>query len=234
MGTRPWHRGRRVAPLNVPPPRLHLVTDDDVLGRPGFVAAAESVLAVCGSDAALHLRGHATSAAVLYALAEVLASAALRTGAWLLINDRVDIAMAVRANGVQLGLASVPLADARVLLGAGARIGYSAHSAEEALWAESHGADFVLVGTIYASASHPGLKPAGPTLLVQAVEDTRVPVIAIGGVTPGRVAEVAGTGAHGIAALGGVWHAADPTTAAVAYLTAVKQSWPTAGREGEP
>lgn len=216
------------------PPRLHLVTDDDVLGQPDFVAAAESVLAVCGPAAALHLRGHATSAAVLHALAEVLASAALRTGAWLLINDRVDIAMAVRANGVQLGLASIPMQDARVLLGTGARIGYSAHGAAEALWAESHGADFVLVGTIYASASHPGRTPAGPTLLVQAVEDTRVPVIAIGGVTPGRVADVAGTGAHGFAALGGFWHAADPATAAAEYLAAVKHAWPLAGREESP
>ncbi|MGH7464127.1 MAG: thiamine phosphate synthase, partial [Longimicrobiales bacterium] len=80
-------------------PRLHLVTDDAVLADAGFPELAEAVLDSCGRRAALHVRGHRTTGARLYALGERLRAAALRTGAWLLVNDRVDIALALRANG---------------------------------------------------------------------------------------------------------------------------------------
>jgi thiamine-phosphate diphosphorylase len=203
-------------------PRLHLVTDDAVLADPAFSATAEAVLAVCGPAAALHLRGHATAAATRYRIGADLSAAALRTGSWLLINDRVDIAMAVRANGVQLGAASMPIADARLLLGAGAGIGYSAHGALEALEAETDGADFILAGTIYGSGSHPGREPAGPGRIEACVARVALPVLAIGGITPGRVAAVVAAGAHGVAVLGGVWHADDATAAAADYLAALR------------
>jgi thiamine-phosphate diphosphorylase len=213
-------------------PRLHLVTSDDVLAAPGFADAAEAVLEACGSGAALHLRGHATPGSRLHTLGERLAAAALRSGSWLLVNDRVDVAMAVRANGVQLGASSLPVADARALLGAGARIGYSAHSALEVLQAETDGADFALVGTIYASASHPGREPAGVALLAECTERGRLPVIAIGGMTPERVGETAAAGAWGVAVLGGVWSAALPDVAAARYLDAVRSEFAdTAGEE---
>jgi hypothetical protein len=92
-------------------PRLHVVTDDEVLARPACRAGGGGAGGVRPA-VALHLRGHGTSAAVRHALAMRLAAAALRTGAWLLVNDRIDIAMTVRANGVQLGAASLPVPDA--------------------------------------------------------------------------------------------------------------------------
>jgi thiamine-phosphate diphosphorylase len=207
-------------------PRLHLVTDDDVLAQPSFAATAEAVLARCGPEAALHLRGHGTTAAARFALGERLAAAALRTGAWLLVNDRVDIAMAVRANGVQLGVRSLPVRDARALLGAGARIGFSVHSALEALDAVSDGADFVVMGTIYASLSHPGELPVGPASLQECARRAGVPVIAIGGISAERVAEVTAAGAHGIAVLSAVWHAPDPPRAAEGLVAALRAAHP--------
>jgi thiazole tautomerase (transcriptional regulator TenI) len=212
-------------------PRLHLVTDDRVLGDPAFAARAGDVLAACGGDVAIHLRGRGTSAAVRCALGHELAAAALRTGAWLLVNDRVDIAMAVRANGVQLGAASLPVSDARALLGAGARIGYSAHAPLECAQAAADGADFVVAGTIWDSASHPGRQGGGAPFLRSCAERTPLPLLAIGGVTPERVSEAAGAGAWGVAVLGGVWHAGDAAAAAVEYLEQVRTAWPAAPQE---
>jgi thiamine-phosphate diphosphorylase len=203
------------------PPRLHLVTDDAVLALPDFQERATAVLEHCGRRAALHLRGHATTAARRHALGTALAAAAVRTGAWLLVNDRADIAMAIRANGVQLGAASLPIGDARALLGAGARIGYSAHGALEVVQAEVDGADFTLVGTIFESASHPGRDPAGTDLLQDCRDRCGLPLIAIGGMTPGRVAAAVHAGACGVAVLGGIWYADDPVHAAAQYIAAL-------------
>jgi thiamine-phosphate diphosphorylase len=205
-------------------PQLHVVTDDAVLAEADFVGRAADVLAACGQRLALHLRGHATPAAALHALAGTLAVAALRSGSWLLINDRVDIAMAVRANGVQLGAAGLPIADVRALLGR-APIGYSAHGTLEAVQAAGDGADFVVMGTIYRSASHVDRTPAGLERLADCAARTAVPVLAIGGVTADRVAAAAEAGAAGVAVLGGVWRSEDPVAAALAYLEAIRDAY---------
>jgi thiamine-phosphate diphosphorylase len=209
------------------------VTDDAVLADPAFLPAAQAVLAVCGRAAALHLRGHASSAALLYALGTHLCELGLRTGGWLMVNDRVDVAMAVRANGVQLGMRSMPVADARALLGAGARIGCSVHAPLEAAQARTDGADLVLAGTIYGSPTHPGRPPAGPRLVEECAARSGLPVVAIGGVTPERVAELARAGAHGVAVLGAVWHADDPAGAARRLVEALRQAYADSGEEQE-
>jgi thiazole tautomerase (transcriptional regulator TenI) len=210
-------------------PRLHIVTDDAVLARPSFVTGASAILAACGSDVALHVRGHATSGAQLYDVAAELATAALRSGSWLLVNDRIDVAMAVRANGVQLGLRSLAISDARRLLGAGAQIGYSAHAAAEVALAGAHGADFALLGNIYETRSHERRAPLGVEALRDIARHSPVPVIAIGGVTPPRAVELARSGAHGVAVLGGIWHASDVHDAAMQYLTALRGAWQESG-----
>lgn len=208
-----------------PLPRLHFVTDDAVLADPSFTDVAERVLETCGAGVALHIRGRVTSGAHLHALAERLRRAAVGSGAWLLVNDRIDIAMAVRANGVQLGSRSLSVSDARALLGDAACIGRSTHGVQDAARAQSDGADFVLLGTIYDSASHPGQPAAGTGLVRDAVERTTLPVIAIGGIMPDRIAKIAGAGAYGAAVLGGVWRAADPPAAAAAYTQAARAGW---------
>jgi thiamine-phosphate pyrophosphorylase len=207
----------------MPLPRLHLVTDDDVLRDEQFLGRARAVLECCGTDVALHLRGHATTGRVLHALGEQLAALALRSGAVLFVNDRIDIAMAIRANGVQLGARSLPLHDARHLLGHGAWIGYSAHAPLEAGRAADEGADFVLLGTIFYSARH-GV-PLGSERLEECVRSAGVPVLAIGGITSARIAPVSATGAYGVAVVGGVWHAADAAAAAAEYVAEIRASY---------
>jgi thiamine-phosphate diphosphorylase len=206
-------------------PRLHLVTDAAVLRTSGFADVAAAVLERCGARVALQVRGHGAGGAELYGIAEPLAVAALRAGAWLLINDRIDIAMAVRANGVQLGSRSLAVPDARALMGAGARIGVSVHGVAEVVQAEVDGADFVVLGSIHETASHPGQPALGLAAVTGAVQSSSLPVIAIGGITAARVAAAARAGAHGVAVLSGVWRATDPAAAAAEYVAAVSEAW---------
>lgn len=203
-------------------PRLHLVTDDAVLANPEFDVRARNAIEAGGARVALHLRGHGTSTARLYEHAAALQPVCARLGARLLVNDRVDVALACDADGVQLGLGSLPVADARTLVGGQRLIGYSAHAAEEAAGALAAGADFVLLGSVWPTTSHPDRTPAGlDAVRATAAAAAGAPVIAIGGVTPERVADAAGADAHGVAVLSGVWRAADVVAAVTMYLDAL-------------
>lgn len=201
-------------------PLLHVVTDDAVLARGDFLAHAERVLAAGSAGVALHLRGPTTSAARLYELGAALRGPARTAGALLLANDRVDLALAADLDGVHLPERSLPAAVARGLLPAGALIGASVHSPEGAHDA-ADGADYLLVGTVYATPSHPGRTGSGPEGLARVRAAVRLPLFAIGGVTPGRVPELRAAGAAGVAVLGGVWSASDPAAAVARYLEAL-------------
>lgn len=204
-------------------PRLHLVTDDDVLRRPDFSATARSILARHGSAVALHLRGHGLGGGELYRLGSELVPVADETGAILLVNDRVDVALALGAAGAQLGRRSIPLAAARGLLGPERWLGYSAHDPAELPSAAAGGADYIVYGTIFPSATHPGEATAGVEGVREAASRATVPIIAIGGMTPERVPEVRAAGAYGVAVLGGVWSATRPLDAVGAFLTVLEE-----------
>ena len=194
-------------------PQLHLVTDDVVLQQPNFIAVATELLLVLQRRMALHLRGRSTSAQTLFRIASELIPRAQTVGAALIVNDRVDIALTAGATGVQLGVRSLPIPAVRELSGT-LQIGYSAHSAAEAAQAERDGANFLFAGSIYPTASHPGVVPGGLPLLESCVAACGQPVVAIGGVTHQRVPEVMRTGAYGIAVIRAVWEAPDPVQAA--------------------
>ena len=133
-----------------------------------------------------------------------------------IVSARPDIARAAGAHGVQLGAGDLSVADARVVFGSG-WIGRSVHGLEEARAAVGEGADFLLVGTVFESQTHPGQHPLGLPVLA-AIARLGLPVIAIGGVTPERAASVRDAGAWGVAAITALWHAADPYAAATALL----------------
>lgn len=204
-------------------PILHVVTDDIVLARADFVAVARALLETGGHGLAFHLRGHATSSRRLHELGSALAQAAAASGTALLVNDRIDVALTVGAAGVQLGRRSIAVELARSLVGA-RMIGYSAHSAEDAAHAERSGTDFVILGTIYPTASHPSAEASGPGLVRETADRVSGPVIAIGGVTPDRAVEVVAAGAYGAAVLGGVWSAEDPVASAREYLSVLARA----------
>ncbi|MFL5385352.1 MAG: thiamine phosphate synthase [Longimicrobiaceae bacterium] len=203
-------------------PLLHAVTDDAVVARAGFAERAEEVLAAGGSRLALHLRAHAASGRALHGLAARLAARAGETGSLLLVNDRVDVALAAGAHGVQLGRRSLSVADAR-RLGGGMLLGASVHAVEEGGEAAEAGADFLVAGAVYPTATHPGRAGAG-LRLIESVAALGLPVIAIGGVTPERAGELRRAGAMGMAAIRGVWDAPSPADAVQRYIDAW-QSW---------
>jgi thiamine-phosphate pyrophosphorylase len=121
----------------------------------------------------------------------------------ILVNDRVDVAVAAGAHGVHLRGDSMPAARARALLPAGAVVGRSIHAAADAVAATAEGSlDYLLFGHLFDTPSKPGLAPAGLEALAAVVSTTSLPVLAVGGITVERMAEVARTGASGAAAVG--------------------------------
>jgi thiamine-phosphate diphosphorylase len=198
-----------------PLPRVHAFTDADLLGHPEFGIRAAAI-AAAGPAVALHARARGASAALLSAGALRMISLARPPEAAVFVNGRPDLAAAVGAHGVQLGGDDLAPADARQLLPRG-WIGRSVHTPEEARVAVIEGADFLVVGNIYETPSHRGRPPAGLTLVTQAAVLGR-PVIAIGGITPERAAQVEAAGAYGVAAIRSLWLAPDPAAATLAML----------------
>jgi thiamine-phosphate pyrophosphorylase len=117
------------------------------------------------------------------------------------VSSRCDIALSAGAAGVNLPENDIPVTAARAMIG-DRLVGRSVHSLESALRAASEGADYVIFGPVWASASHPGSSPAGITALAEVAHALRIPVLAIGGVTDQRIAECKAAGAAGYAAIG--------------------------------
>lgn len=200
-------------------PPLHAITNDVVLADPGFVHAARALMAEAGPRVAVHLRATQLPARALLERALELRVIAETTGSWVLVNDRLDVAMAAGVTGVQLTSRSLGVADARRVTPTLA-VGASVHEPAEAWLAGAAGADFVVAGHVYATESHPGAPGKGEGFLRELVAAAGdVPVIAIGGITPERAAAVAAAGAHGIAAIRGIWFG-DASGAARRYLAA--------------
>lgn len=196
---------------------LHVVTDDAVVARPDFLEKARLVLEMGGPDLVFHLRAPRTGGRRLFDLARALMPRAIDEDALLLVNDRVDVALAAPADGAQLGGRGIAIADARRMLGSRPWIGASVHSGGEAREAAVGGADFVIAGAVYATESHPGRPPAGLGVIEDAAA-AGLPVIAIGGITPERVPEVLAAGAFGVAVMRGVWDEGDVVEAVRRYL----------------
>jgi thiamine-phosphate diphosphorylase len=198
-----------------PLPRVHAFTDAALLASPEFGIRAAAI-AAGGSAVALHARARGEGGAVLAAGALRILALARPPEAAVFVSGRPDIAAAVGANGVQLGLQDLAPADARRVLRQG-WIGRSVHSRDEAAAAVAEGADFLVVGSIYETPSHPA-RPAAGIELVRKCASLGRPVIAIGGITPERVIEVKAAGAYGVAAIRALWQAPDPAAATLALL----------------
>lgn len=223
-GCRIFSRRVTTFPVMHSTPVLHAITTDAIVARPNFAAMARAVMAAMGPRGALHLRAQRASGARLYALSSELGGAQDETGAWLVVNDRVDIALAVSARGAQLTSRSILPADARRVAPRIA-LGASVHTLGEAREAERGGADWLIAGHVHRTSSHPEDPARGPAFISEIVGDTVLPVVAIGGVLPEHVAFLQTLGVHGVAAIRGIWgeeatSTSDPASAARAYLEA--------------
>ena len=189
--------------------RLYVVTDrHEAAGRDLeeiVVAAAQ------GGAGAIQLREKDLSARDLYALGARLQGTLAPYGVPLLINDRLDVALALDAAGVHLAGHSLPTAVARRVLGAGKLLGVSTHSVEEARCAAEDGADFIVFGPVFTTPSKVAYgPPQGLQHLTAVVRQVRIPVLAIGGIDYTNLPQVLHAGAYGVAMIRAVLAASDP------------------------
>lgn len=197
--------------MPVPEFDLYLVTDRNQTRERDLLWVLEQALD--GGVRAVQLREKDLEGKELFNLAEKVRDLCARYHAALFINDRIDVACAIDADGVQLGKTSLPIETARELLGPIRTIGASTHSLEETRDAERQGADFILFGPVYFTASKAAYgAPQGLAALKKIVENIALPVYAIGGIKPENVEEVMSAGSRGIALISAVMAAIDPKT----------------------
>jgi thiamine-phosphate pyrophosphorylase len=205
------------ARLRMRTPVVHLITDRSLEPQP--MARVERALAGLPPGCiAVHLREKGLGGAALLALARALVAACHRHGQRLLVNDRLDVALAAGADGVHLPAAGIPPADARRLLGRAALVGVSCHGAAEVSRALAGGASFATFGPIHDTPSKRAYgAPVGLEAL-RAAARLGLPLIGLGGVTPAGAPAIREAGAHGVAAIRAWLEADDPAAVVRALL----------------
>lgn len=203
--------------------RLLVVTDrHQTSGRP-LVPLLDRVLTV--ATPAIQLRERDLSARELVTLAREVQAVTASRRSQLLINDRIDVALALEGVGVHLRSNSLPVPVARQLLGGQRLLGISVHAVEEAVAAESQGADYIVLGPIYETPSKQVFgPPLGIPTLEKACRLVRIPIIGIGGVTAARACEMRRAGAFGVAVITAILGAADVESATRELFDAVTGS----------
>lgn len=188
---------------------MYLITDRKLFGSSdAMLDAIEKALR--GGVKAVQLREKDLGIRELLDLAYRMRALTARYGAKLFINDRVDIALAVDADGVHLSRTSIPVQAARKASGERLMIGVSTHGVQEAQQAEADGADLITLGPVYETPSKMQYgMPIGIHLLNEAARNCNIPVFAIGGITIGRIEEVLRQGAFGAALISAVLTAED-------------------------
>lgn len=204
-----------------PLPRLLALTDDRVAAFADLAQRAGAVAAV-GSAAALVARLPGGSTDELSVLATRFVALARPPMASVFVTGRIDVALACGTDGViarsgDLDVRSMRDAVSRSTVAHRLIVLQSVHSLAEAEAAVAAGADGVLLGTIWATHTHPGRTPSGPEL-IDRVARCGVPVWAVGGVTPEHAAEAFDAGAWGVAAISSIWDASDVNRSALALL----------------
>lgn len=154
----------------------------------------------------------------LWPLAERLRARARAARMTFIVNDRVDLALALDADGVHLGQDDLPPGPARALLRPGMVLGISTHSAEQARAAQAAGADYVAVGSMFPTSTKADFDLVGPDLIRKLRPEISVPLVGIGGITADNVHEVIAAGADGVAVISAVCGASDPRQASARFI----------------
>lgn len=200
--------------------RLIVVTDPDCGAGRNVVDVVRAALR--GGAPAIQLRMKDAPAREMAALARTLLAETRATGALLFINDRVDVALAMGADGAHVGQDDLPAAAARRIVPPGFLLGVSAETAEVAAQAEADGADYVGVGPVYTTGSKADAGDAvGMGRITEVASAVRIPVVGIGGIAIGNAPAVMRAGAAGVAVIGAVMRANDPEAAVRALLRPV-------------
>ena len=181
---------------------LYLVTDQTILSGKSLEEDVEQ--AIFGGCSIVQIREKDTDGRVFFETAKRLREMPAKCSIPLIINDRVDIAMAVGADGVHLGQKDLPCKEVRALLGNDRLIGVSAATVAEAIQAERDGADYLGVGAMHVTATKQNTRPVTPSLLAEITGSVSIPVVAIGGISGENVNELQHTGIHGVAVVSAV------------------------------
>jgi thiamine-phosphate pyrophosphorylase len=199
---------------------LYVILDRGAAGDRNLAPLLEAVLE--GGCRVVQLREKTMPLGDLYPVARALRKRCREAGCLFIVNDRVDLALAVEADGVHVGQDDLPAREARRLLSPGMILGVSTHDENQARLARDDGADYVAVGSMFPTGSKAGFRLVGPDLVRRVRPEIRVPLVAIGGVTTDNVAEVIRAGADAVAVISAVCAAPDPAAAARALLEAIR------------
>lgn len=198
--------GRRPSPAL--PSALYAIVDPDADPHRPVLDLTTAILNAGGRLIQLRMKNR--SGSDILAAATALRERTAAAGAALIINDRVDIALAVRADGVHLGADDLPVPEARRIAGTGLLIGRSTHGLDEAMAAVAAGADYIGFGPIYATATKAvGHPPQGLEILREIRVQVHIPIVAIGGITETTAPAVHAAGADAIAMIGELARATD-------------------------
>ena len=200
----------------IPLPCLCVVTDRAHLPD-GADVVETAAAAVRGGAGMIQLRQKDMPAGALLRLARELREVT-KGKALLIVNDRADVAALAGADGVQLGEGAIDVQSARRLLGDAALIGRSVHSVEGAIRAQADGADYLILGTIFPTASHPGAPAAGLGLVEDAARAVSIPILGIGGIDEDGAPRLMRAGASGAAAISAISAVPNPSAAAARLL----------------
>ncbi len=199
---------------------LYLVTDRRWLGERTLWDGVEE--AILGGVTIVQLREKEISSKEYFELAQRVKEVTDRHDIPLIINDRIDIALAIDADGVHLGPEDLPVPIARKLLGDGKIIGSSAASVDEALLFQAQGADYLGVGAVFPTATKRGTEKVGLEDLRGIKSAVRIPVVAIGGIKAENAKPVMETGVDGVAVVSAIMDQTDIREAARQLLSLLK------------
>ncbi len=200
--------------------RLTVITDPDCGAGRSITEVVAAALE--GGARCIQLRAKESTAREMVALGRKLRELTLGAGALLIVNDRLDVALAIGADGVHLGDDDLPVGAVRRAVPPGLLIGRSADSEDIARTAERDGADYLGVGPIFPTTSKPDAgAAAGIGLIERIVAATRLPVVGIGGIEPESAADIVRAGAAGVAVIRAVMCAGDPAVATADFLAAM-------------
>jgi thiamine-phosphate pyrophosphorylase len=209
--------------MSCPDYSLYLILDPELVGGRLLMEVAEE--AIAGGVTAVQLRDKRGSARQFLELARRLKELTSRFHLPLIVNDRLDIALAARAEGIHLGQEDLPAAEARAIAGSGMILGVSVSCPEEAREAERSGASYVGLGSIFPTASKTDAgRPLGTDAIAAVCRAVQIPVVAIGGIGVENVAEVIARGAAGVAVISAILQAADPRRAAQELRRSIEAS----------
>lgn len=200
---------------------LYLVTDTNICSREKLVSVTEA--AIKGGVTLVQLREKDISTREFFAEALELKKLCKHYNVPLLINDRIDIALAVDADGIHIGQSDMPLKVSRKILGPNKIIGLSAGNVNQAVEAVNDGADYLGVGAVFPTSTKNDASNVGIEMLKQVRKSVDIPIVGIGGINPDNISQLYGSGIEGVAVVSCIMGSDDPYTVSKQLSKMVKE-----------